>query len=39
MYIVNKRGLIVPVLKIYKEFVTTEGDLEYVCFLKKINEQ
>lgn len=39
MYIANKRGYIVPVLKMYKEFVSLAGELEYVCFLKKINEQ
>ena len=39
VYIVNKRGYIVPVLKMYKEFVSLSGELEYVCFLKKINEQ
>ena len=27
VYILNKEGFIVPVLKIYKEFVTIEGNL------------
>jgi hypothetical protein len=39
VYILNKKGFIIPVLKMYKEFVTAEGNLEYVCFLNKTNER
>lgn len=37
VYILNKEGFIIPALKMYKEFVTVEGNLDYVCFLKKTN--
>jgi hypothetical protein len=39
IHIINKSGFIVPVFKIFKEFVTEKGELEYVCFLKKIEQK
>lgn len=38
VYIVHKDGYILPVVKIYKEFVSKTGELEYICFLKKVEE-
>ena len=36
IYIVHKEGYVLPVLKIFKEFVSKAGELEYICFLKKV---